>query len=340
MAGFRTVWVALVAGLLGLAPPAQARVDLTPEEREIVTWIRAVDPGWKAYESIVRLVQAEEYTRRGLVMMGCARVDGRGIERWLRPNYVAVVRESARHMAGTFDADIRANGHLEDGLEASVLYLWRSWDEGKRERWLAYIGSPAAKLGKNLTRLLAGLGELPSLSEDLPTGKPILAWLGWARELLDAAGLTDSFKSAANRVEPGLGDRFAVETSRPLGELPAVEHQQSMATLGKELSDRWEDIVVALFQSMPPASRAAVEAWSDHPMQEEAAALAKSVADDRQATGIPGLSPPAPGSKPTPLALAKFLTEAGLDGENRNRRIALFADSLRQRLQPHCATLK
>ncbi len=342
MAGFRTVLAALLIGLVGLAPSAQARVDLTPEEREIVTWVRDSDPGRKIHDSIVRLVQAEEYTGRAFVMLRCARVDGRGIERWLRPHYVAIVRDSARHMAEVFEADIRANGHLRDGMQAGLLYLWRSWDQAKRESWLAYMRSPAAKLGKNLAQVLEGFEDLPSLSEDVNTGKLNLAWLGWSRELLDAARLTDSFRAAANGVEPRLGDRFVEETSRPIGELPGTERQLSMTTLSKGLTDRWEDIGVALFQSMPAATRAAVEAWSDHPVQTELVDLAELMQNAHRDLPTPGgpFSQGGPPRRPAPAALVKFLAEVGTDSDNHTRRIALFTDSLRPRLQPHCATLK
>lgn len=270
---FRWLGLVAVALMLAFAMPASARYDLSKDEREIVAWSQPANPALAFEASLLRLLAAEDATRRALLLERCpVRVWG-SPDRFANPKYAAVMRE-AGHAADLLLAEaVESREVLPNEWSVGAIEAWRSWSASQRQSWLVYMRSADARRGSEWYWTMAAFNAFHKSAIDWNTGRPNIQWPAWADEFLAKANLSGRFREAANAVETKLGDWFAAEAARSIVYPVDEDQQQAVSDVIARLKQHWPAIGQAIRAGADPATADAFRSWSSHPQVREIEAL-------------------------------------------------------------------
>ena len=240
----RSRWsgVIALAFVLAFAAPAAARFELSKDEREIVAWSQPANPALAFEGSLLRLLAAEDATRRALLLERYPVKVWSTTVRFANPQYAAVMRESGR-AADRLLADAVEHGEvLPNEWSTGAIEAWRSWTAARRQSWLAYMRSADARRGSEWYWTFAAFDAFHESAIDWNSGRPNPLWPAWTNEFLTKAGLSTRFREAANAVETKLGDWFTGEAVRPVVDPLDEAQHQAIADLIKQMKQHWPAI--------------------------------------------------------------------------------------------------
>lgn len=269
----RWPWLIALGLVLACAVLAAVHFDRNKDEREIVAWSQPANPALAFEASLLRLLAAEDATRRALLLERCpVRVWG-SPDRFANPKYAAVMREAGRAADLLLAEAVESREVLPNEWSVGAIEAWRSWSASQRQSWLAYIRSADARRGSEWHWTMAAFDAFHESAIHWDTGRPNPVWPAWADEFLTKAGLSALFREAANAIETGLGDRFATEAVRPVAYPVDEAQQQAISELIERLKRHWPAVSQALRAAANPATAYAGRSWSNHPQVQEIEAL-------------------------------------------------------------------
>jgi hypothetical protein len=154
-------------------PPAAAKLDLDPEEREFLEWSHNVEAASEPVERIARRLLADDYLRRSTLLSACRKMAvWESADRWVEPRYNLVLDEAVRTLDRILADDAKVNAALENDVDVAVIFTYRSWDRPRRQAWLRYMRSADAKKGAVWQNKLDALQDFGSFPVDNATGEP------------------------------------------------------------------------------------------------------------------------------------------------------------------------
>lgn len=317
----------LLAPLLAaLACPASARVDLSAEEREIAQWY-TTGAGGMPDRSLDAAYVVDEALKRVLLLDDCpVKPDA---QRHASTRYRAVFLDAARLYEELLAEDLRSNGYLDSPWQAAAVHAWRRWQEPQRQAWLTQLRTPQGRRAYEGWRNTMAVEDFGGYAIDIYTGAAMAhpMWPGWLHGFLVRADLVPVFRRAADRVEPGLGDRFLDQAARPLGDAPDEARLRALGELARTVASRWEAIAKAMVDEMAPEgsdARRAIDQWTDHALSREIYSLM-----------LITLNP-----TPADPSFADFLDAAGQGYRHDARRMEALMGALRAKGKSICDALR